>query len=212
MGASGSGKTTLLKLLLHFYPPEEGHIRIAGQDLSNISPPLWRQHCGVVMQESYLFNDSILGNITVSDEEVDYDHIWKSLELAKLDDYVRDLPAQLNTRIGHEGISMSTGQKQRLIIARVIYRNPKFIFLDEATSALDAHNESGIVKNLEAFFKDKTVVVVAHRLSTVMQADQIVVLDSGQIKEIGNHNQLIAKKGRYYSLVKDQLALQNSYE
>lgn len=212
VGASGSGKTTLLKLLLQFYETENGNIKVGHQELSGISPNTWRQHCGVVMQESYLFNDSILGNITVSDEDVDYERLWTALGLANLANYVRHLPAQLNTRIGHEGINMSTGQKQRLIIARVIYKNPKFIFLDEATSALDASNENSIVKNLEVFFRNKTVMVIAHRLSTVIQADQIVVLDDGKIIEVGNHEELLRKKGSYYALVKNQLALDTGYE
>nr|WP_293068128.1 peptidase domain-containing ABC transporter [Moorena sp. SIO3F7] len=212
VGASGSGKTTLLKILLKYYEPNKGSILYGGHGLENISHRAWRASCGVVMQEGYVFNDTIAYNIAVGADVVDQDRLIECMKLANIYDFVQSLPLSYNTKIGNEGIGISTGQKQRLFIARALYKNPDFLFFDEATSALDAKNEFVIMKNLNAFFEDKTAVIIAHRLSTVQNADQIVVLDDGQIKELGNHHELINRRGIYYSLVKNQLALEKLEE
>ncbi len=212
VGASGSGKTTLLKILLKYYEPSKGSILYGGHGLENISHRAWRASCGVVMQEGYVFNDTIAYNIAVGVDVVDQDRLIECMKLANIYDFVQSLPLSYNTKIGNEGIGISTGQKQRLFIARALYKNPDFLFFDEATSALDAKNEFVIMKNLNAFFEDKTAVIIAHRLSTVQNADQIVVLDDGQIKELGNHHELINRRGIYYSLVKNQLALEKLEE
>jgi ATP-binding cassette subfamily B protein len=208
VGASGSGKTTLLKVLLKFYEPSSGRIKYGDHNLESISHKAWRSSCGVVMQEGYIFNDTIAFNIAVGVDTIDQERLIECVKLANIHDFVESLPLGYNTKIGNEGIGISTGQKQRIFIARAMYKNPDLLFFDEATSALDAKNELVIMKNLSTFFKNKTAIIIAHRLSTVMNADQIVVLDSGKIKEIGNHHHLIKMKGIYYSLVKNQLALE----
>lgn len=208
VGASGSGKTTLMKILLKFYAPTEGRITIGNYDLSSISQSSWRELCGVVMQEGYIFNDSIANNIAIGETHVDQKKLRRAVEIANIKDFIEKLPLGYNTKIGMEGVGMSTGQKQRLLIARAVYKDPQFIFFDEATSALDAQNERIIIENLNNFFKERTAVVIAHRLSTVKNADQIVVLDKGRIIEKGTHSELIDLKGNYFTLVKNQLDLE----
>lgn len=207
VGASGSGKTTLLKLLMKFYEPNTGEIKIANTNLKNISPRFWREHCGVVMQEGYVFNDTIANNIAVGEDYIDKQKLRKAVEIANIKGFVENLPLSYNTKIGNEGVGISGGQKQRLFIARAVYKSPEYIFFDEATSALDANNEKIIMENLEQFFQGKTAIVIAHRLSTVKHADKIIVLDKGKVVEEGNHAQLVAMKGEYYRLVKNQLEL-----
>ncbi len=209
VGSSGSGKTTLMKMLLKFYKPTEGNIKIGKHDLSKISNSAWRSQCGVVMQEGYVFNDSIAANIAVGEDSIDLEKLDRAAHLANIYDYIYALPLGYNTKIGMEGQGLSTGQKQRLFIARAIYKNPDFLFFDEATSALDAENEKIIMQNLNSFFHGKTAVVIAHRLSTVKNADQILVLEKGRIIEKGNHTKLVEKKGSYFNLVKNQLELGN---
>jgi len=209
VGVSGSGKTTLMKLLLRFYELDKGEILIHNFNLKNISQKVWRAHCGVVMQEGYIFNDTIAKNIAVGEDYVDTKKLLHAVDIANVTDYIDGLPLGYNTKIGNEGSGLSTGQKQRLLIARAVYKNPKFLFFDEATSALDANNEMVIMEKLNTFFTDKTAVVIAHRLSTVKNAHQIVVLDKGKIVEVGNHTELIKQKGNYYHLVKNQLELGN---
>lgn len=207
VGVSGSGKTTLLKLLLKFYEPQSGSIYLYNTSFNRFSPRQWRSNCGVVMQESFIFSDSIARNIAVGDESIDIKKLRHAIHLANIDDLIESLPLGLNTRIGTEGSGISMGQKQRILIARAIYRNPLFLFFDEATNSLDANNESIIVRNLNHFFVNRTVVVVAHRLSTVKNADQIIVMDKGSIKEIGNHSELVKLKGHYFSLIRNQIDL-----
>ncbi|GAB5526939.1 MAG: peptidase domain-containing ABC transporter [Roseivirga sp.] len=207
VGTSGSGKTTLMKLLLGFYTPANGDIKVESLSLSSVSQKAWRDQCGVVMQEGYIFNDSIAKNIAVGEDNIDIKQLKHAIEVANISDYIDGLPLGHNTRIGSEGTGLSTGQKQRLLIARAVYKNPQFLFFDEATSALDTKNEKVIMQNLNEFFENRTAVVIAHRLSTVKRAHQIVVLDKGRIAETGNHQSLIAQKGKYYHLVKDQLEL-----
>lgn len=209
VGASGSGKSTLLKLLLKFYEPTSGYISIGVCKYKNISPRLWRSKCGVVMQEGYIFNDSISGNISIGDDIFNKDKLRKAVKIANIKEFVENLPLNYNTKIGNEGAGMSGGQKQRLQIARAVYKEPEYIFFDEATSSLDANNERIIMENLEQFFKGKTAIVIAHRLSTVKHADKIIVLDKGKVVEEGNHAELVALKGEYYRLVKNQLELGN---
>ena len=209
VGASGSGKTTLVRLMLGYYPVLEGCINIGETDINSINKKWWRRQCGVVMQDGVIFSESIARNIAVDDGEIDTERLLKASEIACIKDYVMSLPLKYNTKIGRDGIGLSQGQKQRILIARAVYKNPNYIFLDEATNSLDANNERSIVDNLDRFFKGKTVVIVAHRLSTVKNADQIVVLDHGRIAEIGNHESLTAKRGVYYNLVKNQLELGN---
>lgn len=207
VGVSGSGKTTLMKLLLRFYHVDKGDIQINNFNLNNISQKVWRNHCGVVMQEGYIFNDTIANNIAVGQDFIDKKRLAHAIDVANISDYIDGLPLGLNTKIGAEGSGLSTGQKQRLLIARSVYKNPKFLFFDEATSALDANNEKVIMEKLNTFFSNKTAVVIAHRLSTVKNAHQIVVLDKGKIVEVGNHKSLINNKSDYYNLVKNQLNL-----
>jgi ATP-binding cassette subfamily B protein len=207
VGVSGSGKTTLMKLLLRFYNPSEGEIMLNNFNLNSVSQKAWRDHCGVVMQEGYIFNDTIAKNIGVGEDYVDAKKLAHAIKVANISDYIDELPLGVNTKIGAEGSGLSTGQKQRLLIARSVYKNPKFLFFDEATSALDANNEKVIMENLDEFLADKTAVVIAHRLSTVKNAHQIVVLEHGKIVEVGNHETLIKNKGSYYHLVKNQLEL-----
>ncbi|MDD4606648.1 MAG: peptidase domain-containing ABC transporter, partial [Dysgonamonadaceae bacterium] len=209
VGASGSGKTTLIKLMLGFYEPNQGDISIGNENLSTFNLTWWRSQCGTVMQEGYLFSDTIARNIAISDDDINLERLRYASRVANIADYVEALPLAYNTKIGQDGQGVSQGQRQRILIARVVYKNPQFIFLDEATNALDANNEKAIVENLSDFYRGKTVVVVAHRLSTVKHADQIVVLDGGQIAETGTHAELTAKRGKYYELVKNQLELGN---
>lgn len=209
VGSSGSGKTTLLKLLMKFYEPNSGEIKLGNTNLKNISAKIWRQYCGVVMQEGYVFNDTIAQNIAIGEDYIDKDKLKKAVEIANIKEFVEGLPLSYNTKIGNEGVGISGGQKQRLFIARAVYKEPQYIFFDEATSALDANNEKIIMGNLENFFKGKTAIVIAHRLSTVKHADKIIVLDKGQVVEEGNHSELVALKGAYYRLVKNQLELGN---
>lgn len=209
VGASGSGKTTLIKLMLGYYPVISGAIFIAGRNINEYNLKWWRRQCGVVMQDGVIFSESIARNIAVDDGEIDEERLEMAAEIANVKDFVMALPLKFNTNIGRDGMGLSQGQKQRILIARAVYKNPKFIFLDEATNSLDASNERAIVDNLDKFYKGKTVVVVAHRLSTVKNADQIIVLDKGKVVETGNHKSLTAKRGAYYNLVKNQLELGN---
>lgn len=207
VGTSGSGKTTLVKLLLGFYPPGEGEIRVGEVPLERFSMDAWRRHCGVVMQDGFIFSDSIAGNIAPSEDQPDREALADAVRIANAGAFIEGLPLGYNTKIGQEGTGLSQGQKQRILIARAVYRDPAFLFLDEATNALDANNEKTILENLESFYRNRTVVVVAHRLSTVKHADQIVVLDRGKITETGTHGELTARRGAYYHLVKNQLEL-----
>lgn len=209
VGASGSGKTTLIKLILGYYPVTFGNIFIAGENINDYNLKWWRRQCGVVMQDGVIFSESIARNIAVDDGEIDVERLEQAAWIANIHDYIMELPLKYNTQIGKDGIGLSQGQKQRILIARAVYKNPKFIFLDEATNALDAKNEKAIVENLNDFYKGRTVVVVAHRLSTVKNADQIIVLDNGKVVETGNHTFLIEKQGAYFNLVKNQLELGN---
>ena len=209
VGASGSGKTTLIRLMLGYYPVLEGQINIGNTDINKLNKKWWRRQCGVVMQEGVIFSESIARNIAVDDGDIDKERLLKAAEIACIKDYVMALPLKFNTKIGRDGVGLSQGQKQRILIARAVYKNPDYIFLDEATNSLDANNERSIVENLDKFYKGKTVVIVAHRLSTVKNADQIVVIDHGKVVEVGNHESLTAKRGAYYNLVKNQLELGN---
>ena len=207
VGASGSGKTTLIKLMLGYYRVMAGSISIAGRNINEYNLKWWRRHCGVVMQDGVIFSESIARNIAVDDGEINAERLEQAAKIANIHDYVMGLPLKYNTIIGRDGVGLSQGQKQRILIARAVYKNPDFIFLDEATNALDAKNERAIVENLDEFYKGRTVIVVAHRLSTVKNADQIIVVDGGKIAEKGNHTSLIEKRGAYYNLVKNQLEL-----
>ena len=207
VGASGSGKTTLIKLMLGYYPVLAGSINIGGRNINEYNLKWWRRQCGVVMQEGVIFSESIARNIAVDDGGIDKHRLEEAAKIAKIHDYVMTLPLKYDTLIGHEGVGLSQGQKQRILIARAVYKDPDFIFLDEATNSLDAKNERAIVENLDKFYNGRTVVVVAHRLSTVKNADQIIVLDKGKVVETGNHSSLIEKRGTYYHLVKNQLEL-----
>ncbi len=207
VGSSGSGKTTILKLLLKFYNPTSGSIDINGISLSEVDSTLWRQRCGVVMQEGFIFDDNIINNIAVGDEFPAIEKVRKAAQIANLLDYIDSLPLGFATKIGNNGLALSTGQKQRILIARAIYKNPDILIFDEATSALDANNERIIVENLNELYKGKTVIIIAHRLSTVKSADNIIVLNNGTITESGSHNELVVEKGFYFHLVKNQLEL-----
>jgi ATP-binding cassette subfamily B protein len=205
VGASGSGKTTLLKLLLGFYAPIEGKITINGFTIDELGPAWWRSQCATVMQEGYIFYDTIERNIAFDGKEIDYNRFNQATEICNLHEFVDLLPMGFKTRIGTNGMGLSGGQKQRILIARAIYKNPSFLFFDEATSSLDANNEKSIISKMKTYLKDKTVIIIAHRLSTVKNADQIIVLDKGKIKESGTHNQLIKNRNIYYELVSNQL-------
>jgi ATP-binding cassette subfamily B protein len=209
--ASGSGKTKLMKLLLKFYTPSTGKIRIGNTNLLDVDTIAWRQNCGVVMQNGFIFDDSVLRNITESESAglIDRERLKKAIEIANLEEIIESLPNGLTTEIGPNGISLSGGQNQRILIARAVYKDPDYLFFDEATSSLDAKNERQIMQKLEDFYDGRTVLVIAHRLSTVKNADQIIVLDQGKLVECGNHEQLAQAKGPYYQLVKNQLELGN---
>ncbi|WP_461631563.1 peptidase domain-containing ABC transporter [Labilibaculum euxinus] len=209
VGMSGCGKSTLIKLLLGFYDKYKGEILIGNTVFNTVSPKYWRSLCGSVMQESFVFNDNIRKNITVTDDQIDPNRLKEACRIANIDEFVESLPLGYYTKLGAEGKSISGGQKQRIAIARAVYKNPKFIFLDEATNSLDANNERLILDNLQSFFKGRTVIIVAHRLSTVKNADKVIVLDNGKIAEEGTHAELTLKKGKYYELVKNQLELGN---
>ena len=209
VGVSGSGKTTLMKLLLKFYNLNYGKIYVGKHNLEDIYQQAWRKHTGVVMQEGYLFNNTIAKNIAIGNDLIDIDKLKYAVNIANIKNYIESLPMGYETKIGMNGEGLSTGQKQRILIARAVYKRPNFLFFDEATSALDANNESQIMNNLNSFFKNRTVIIIAHRLSTVKNADQIVVIDEGKIAEIGNHRELSKMKGKYYHLVKNQLELGN---
>ena len=193
--------------MLGYYPTEAGTISIAGEDINGYNLKWWRRQCGAVMQDGVIFSESIARNIAVDDNDIDFERLKEAAKTACIHDYVMGLPLKYDTKIGRDGVGLSQGQKQRILIARAVYRNPAFIFLDEATNALDAKNERAIVENLSGFYKGRTVVVVAHRLSTVRDADRIVVLDGGRVVETGTHSSLIDKKGTYFNLVRNQLEL-----
>ncbi len=209
VGTSGSGKTTLIKLLLRFYEPGEGQILIGGQPINTIYMKFWRAHCGVVMQDGFIFSDTIANNISESSEEIDFRKVIQSSDIANISEFIHGLPNRYHTMIGPKGNGISAGQRQRFLLARAAYKDPEFVFLDEATNALDAKNEKIIMENLKDFLNGKTVVVVAHRLSTVRHADQIIVMEKGEVVEHGTHEELILAGKNYFNLIKDQLALGN---
>jgi ATP-binding cassette, subfamily B, bacterial len=206
VGSSGSGKTTLMKLLLKFYRPDAGLISVDNENLDDLSAAAWRNKCGVVLQEGYIFNDTVAGNIALGADKIDSIRLHTAASLANIHDFIEELPMKYETHIGQSGIGLSTGQK-RILIARAIYKNPDVLFFDEATSALDSRNEKQITENLQQYFKGRTVVIIAHRLSTVKNADHIVVLEKGQITELGTHRELVEEKGFYFNLVRNQLEL-----
>lgn len=207
VGASGSGKTTLMKLMLSFYKPTTGEIIIGGETLQNRNTDMWRQHCGVVMQNGYIYSGTVAENIALAYSETDEEAVVSAARLACADEFIRMLPRGYNTRIGNNGVGLSGGQIQRILIARAVYKNPEYLFFDEATSSLDAFNEKQIMDNLSGFYKGRTVVIIAHRLSTVKNADNIIFMNKGRIEESGTHKELVNKKGAYFNLVKDQLEL-----
>ena len=207
VGTSGSGKNTLLKLILGYYNNYKGSIEIGDAPLEKVNLNWWHKECGVVMQNGYIYSDTIAGNIAVAESSPERTKLYKAAKLANVDKIVDELPMKFNTKIGDDGQGLSQGQKQRIFIARAVYNNPSYIFLDEATNSLDANNEKEIVENLNEFYKNKTVIIIAHRLSTVKNADQIIVLDDGNVVEKGNHEKLVTQKGKYYQLVRNQLEL-----
>ena len=207
VGASGSGKSTLIKLILGYYPVLNGTIKISNHDIKDYSLKWWRKHCGVVMQDGVIFSESIARNIAISDGNIDKKRLENAASIACIHDFIMSLPLKFDTKIGRDGMGLSLGQRQRILIARAVYKNPDFIFLDEATNSLDSKNEHEIVGNLDRFYKGRTVVIVAHRLSTIKNADQIIVLNHGRVVETGVHASLIEKKGQYYNLIKNQLEL-----
>lgn len=208
VGRSGSGKTTLLKLLLQFYQPTGGSIAVGSRDLSEIPPDRWHELCGTVLQDGYIFSDSLVRNIAIGAAEIDLVRVWEVVRVAQLTEFVNQLPQGLKTRIGNDGIGISRGQAQRVMIARALYRDPQFLFMDEATSALDAETEAAFVKELGTILSGRTAILIAHRMSTVRHADLIVVLESGRIVEVGKHDELVSKQGKYYSLIQNQLELE----
>ncbi len=207
VGSSGSGKTTILKLLLNFYQPQQGSVRLGDLNLENIQHKLWRSRVGVVMQDGFIFNDSIAKNIALGEELIDRKRLMRAAKSANIQQYIESLPLGYNTKVGQDGVGLSQGQKQRILIARAVYKNPEYLFFDEATNALDAFNERIIMENLGEFFRGRTVIVVAHRLSTVRDADNIIVLERGEVVEQGTHQELTWQRGTYYHLVKNQLEL-----
>ena len=212
VGGSGSGKSTLLKLLVRLYQPTHGEIMIGNMNISNLSLREWRDNCGVVMQDGKIFNDSILNNIVLDDEEINYDKLSEAVRIAHIAEEIEQMPQGYQTKIGEVGRGLSGGQKQRILIARALYKSPPYLFLDEATNALDAINEHKIVQALNHAFEKRTVVVIAHRLSTIMHAHQIVVMRDGFITEVGNHQQLMEKEGHYADLVQKQMGIWNTDE
>lgn len=209
VGASGSGKTTLLKLLLRFYEPSSGELTVDNINLDHFETQVWRNACGAVLQDGFIFSDTIANNISLSDEKTDFKKLLQASEIANIREFIENLPRAYQTKVGTEGVGLSQGQKQRLLIARAVYKDPQYLFFDEATNSLDANNEKRIVENLDNFFDGRTVVVVAHRLSTVRKADKIVVIENGKIVEEGSHSELTVMEGKYYQLVKNQLELGN---
>ena len=207
VGASGSGKTTIVKLLLGYYSVPGGEIDLGSENLNRFNRKWWRRQCGVVMQDGVIFSESIARNIAVDDGEIDPARMAEAARIACIDEFISRLPLGYNTLIGQDGVGLSQGQKQRILIARAVYKQPRYIFLDEATNSLDANNERAIVENLADFYRGRTVVIVAHRLSTVRHADRIVVIDKGRVVEMGKHEELVAAQGAYYRLVKNQLEL-----
>jgi len=207
VGESGSGKTTLIKLLLGYFDPLEGEIIIGKTNLKNLNTKYWRSQCAAVMQDGFIFSATVAENIAVGDEAVDKERLYEAAVIANFHDFVEQMPMGYNTKIGETGSGISQGQRQRLLIARSVYKNPAFIFLDEATNALDANNEKTVIENLNRFVSNRTAIIVAHRLSTVKHADQIIVLDNGRVAEIGAHQELLETKGVYYNLIKNQLEL-----
>lgn len=207
VGVSGSGKTTLLKLLLGLYHVSKGNLKLGDNDISTINCDSWRSKCGVVMQDGYIFSGTVADNIAMGEKDPNTGKLENAIRIACLEDFVKDLPMGVHTKIGETGLPISGGERQRILIARAVYRNPEYIFFDEATNSLDANNERAIMDNLNVFFKGKTVLIIAHRLSTVKNADKIVVLDKGKIVEQGSHTELTSLKGKYYQLVKNQLEL-----
>jgi ATP-binding cassette subfamily B protein len=219
VGASGSGKTTLLKLLLRIYNQNKGEIRVGSDEqtilndnnvkLEQISHRVWRKSCGAVLQDGYIFNDSIASNIGFDENNIDYEKMKHSCDVACISEFIESTANGYSTKLGAGGVGISQGQKQRILIARAVYKNPDYLFFDEATNSLDSKNEKIITKNLEQFFKGKTVIVIAHRLSTVKNAHKIVVMDKGEVVEEGTHDYLTILKGKYYELVKNQLVIGN---
>lgn len=210
VGTSGSGKTTLMKLLLSYYMPEAGNIYLGAHSLPELNPDDWREKCGVVLQDGHIFSGTVAYNIALSEyDNINMEKLQQAIKIACLEEFIHDLPMGVNTKIGSIGMQLSGGQKQRILIARAVYKDPQLVFFDEATSSLDANNEKSIMNNLDLFFSGRTVLIIAHRLSTVKNADQIIVLERGRIIETGNHHELISKKDRYFSLVKNQLELGN---
>jgi ATP-binding cassette subfamily B protein len=207
VGSSGSGKTTLMKLLLKFYTPTSGEIFVNSENLENLSASAWRKNCGTVMQNGYVFSDSIARNIALEGLPINDAEMKLVVDIANIEEHIMSLPLKYNTRLSSNGGSLSQGQKQRLLIARALYRDPEFLFFDEATSSLDANNERTVMNNLQKFFHGKTVIIIAHRLSTVRNADQILVLENGKLVESGDHESLIETQGHYFRLIKNQLEL-----
>jgi ATP-binding cassette subfamily B protein len=207
VGSSGSGKSTLLKLLLNIYQPVSGSIRLGEVKLDNLQNKLWREKCGVVLQDGYVFNDTIARNIALGDEVIDKRRLLTAVKVANIQSFIENLPLGYNTKVGKEGLGLSLGEQQRLLIARAVYKDPDYLFFDEATSALDAFTEMLIMENLVETFPDKTILIVAHRLNTVRLADRVIVLESGEIVEDGTHDKLYYERGTYYQLLRNQIEL-----